>query len=1160
MLLLAFSVCAFAQDATIVGTITDPSGSVVPNATVTTTAVETGLVRAAKTSDGGQYLIPNLTIGHYNIKVEATGFKSAEKTNLVLNVDDRARVDFDLKVGSAAESVTVEANVVKVQTESGEISSLITGQQVTQLATNGRSLLQLYNLTTGAASLQSDFSAPTPVTGDRNVSFNGQREAHNLNVLDGGENLDRGGAGASVMPSIDAIAEFRVNTSAYSAEYGLSGGAVINTQLKSGTKTFHGGAWEFNRNDAFNARDFTHPAKDAFHTTSSPIAELRFNTFGFNLGGPLPMWKDTHPTFFFANIEWRRLIQGGTLNTNVPLASTYGGDFSNTILAFHAPFSCRVSPAIQSQYAAASQALSGCMVTSPSDPTLIPNPAATVPFAVGTTTNKINPALLSANGQALLAAGIFPKESAANVNSTGQLLGSGQFLGGTAPATNLSEQLFRIDHQFSQKFSIFGHFISEQVSQGFGTTQWSGDNVPTVGDTMGNPSYHAVVHTTHIISPTLLNESSFNYNGNRINITPTGLFDSTGSGFNFNRLFPGPNASNRIPQIQLNGSATYTSNWTPWVNKADDYQVRDDVSWTKGAHQFKVGGSWALYKKSQDLFANTQGNFTFDGSFTGSSFADYLLGYTQNYSEAAVKDSRQYNNVSWAAYVQDNWRVNNKLSLNLGVRWDGIPHTYEANNMLSNFYPDLYNSALSAVYTGNGSTGQIDTVAKPAGAFSASTNPLLAGLLFYTNGIGINGVNGVPKGLVQDDWNNFAPRVGFAYDVSGSGKTVIRGAFGTFFERIQGNDSYNSGPNVPFSANPTVNNVSFDNPHTVVTDGSTITVPVVASGITGLSRNYPAPISYQYNLGIQQALNTRTVLSLNYVGNQQRNQSDFREINIPAFSQLTTLVANPTAINNARPYKGFGGIRLAENVGKGHYDAMQFELRGQVTKDLNLQFGYTLSKAVDPSTGGGNDFDLDNITNPYAGYKYDTGPSIFDRTHVAFINFVYDLPILKNSSSKAAKSILGGWQMSGIVSMSSGAPLNVSMNSNPVGNIVPNSGNRPDLIGDILYTKRYVNGKFQWFSPNSFAAPANFYGNLPHDFLRGPGRDNWNLSLFKTFNFTERVHFELRAESFNTWNHLQFKGDVQQGGIGTAFGGSNFGSVTAAYDPRTLQLGGKILF
>src|SRR5581483_7321578 len=348
----------------------------------------------------------------------------------------------------------------------------------------------------------------------------------------------------------------------------------------------------------------------------------------------------------------------------------------------------------------------------------------------------------------------YPKNGTSN--------GKPAFIGGNNSPTNVREEIARVDHQFTDKFSVFGHWVSEQVSQTYGTTQWSGDNVPTVSDVFGNPGYSAVVHTTYVISPTLLNEAAFNYNGNRINIIPQGVV-SAPSGFTFNRLFTGPNASNRIPAINLNGStgADYTSNWTPWINKADDYQFRDDISWTKGAHQLKFGGSWALYKKVQDYFADTQGQFNFNGNYTGNDFADFLLGYAQQYAEDAVKSSGHWNNVSYAAYLQDNWRVNNRLTLNLGLRWDGAPHTYEASQQSSNFYPNLYNPALAATFDSNGNIcSAASNPACPGGpspGLGTSPNPILAGLQFYTNGMGIGGKNGIPKGLVGGSWAEFGP-------------------------------------------------------------------------------------------------------------------------------------------------------------------------------------------------------------------------------------------------------------------------------------------------------------------------------------------------------------------------------------------------------------------
>ena len=1154
---------AFAQEATIVGTITDPSGAAVPNASVTLTNAETGASRTLNTSSDGQYVAPDLHIGHYTARASASGFKVAEQKNITLTVGDRLRLDFKLQVGSAQEQVTVEANAVAVQTDSGEVSNLITGTQVTQLATNGRSIFTLFALAPGASSLQGDFINPVPVGGDNTVSINGQRAGHNLQVLDGGENLDRGGSSGSVMPSLDAIQEFRNMTSNYSAEYGLSSAATITEVIKSGTKQFHASAWEFNRNDAFDARNYFNPAP-------AKVAELRFNTFGFNVGGPVDFTAKEHKTFFFYNMEWRKLIQGQILNQQVPLASWYptaAGAVLPTTLPSGKPVSI-VDPAS----VPASIQFANC-----------PGGAAPAGVVPGQPFpgNTIPACMINANASALLTAGgkyggIFPLPTDSQ----------GNFRGGNNVPTNLKEEIVRIDHSFNSKFSIFGHWVSEQISQGYGTSQWSGDNVPTVGDTFGNPSYSAVVHATYVVSPTLLNEIAFNYNGNRINIIPNGLI-SAPSGFTFNRLFNGPNVDNRIPSINLNGStgSNYTVNWMPWVNKADDYQIRDDVSWTKGAHQIKFGFSWALYKKAQDWFANTQGNFNFNGSFTtpsgctasdtqacGLDFADFLLGYSQQYTENAVKSAGHWNNISPAAYIQDNWRVNNRLTLNLGLRWDGIPHTYEANQKTANFYPNLYNPANAAVINSIDGTvctavGPGCTGATPAAAFGTSPDPILAGLQFYTNGMGIGGKNGIPKNLVKNYWAKFGPRVGFAYDLTGQGKTVVRGGFGIMYERIQGNDMYNTANNTPFNASPTLNNVSLSNPGLNVENGSVITpaaLPILAVGQTGIANDYPPPVSYQYSIGVQRSLNTRTVLSVSYVGSQSRNQNFYQEINLPPITSIPTLLA-PSApnINTLYNYRGYGPIRVAYDAAEGHYNSLQVDLHGNVRRDLQLQFGYTYAKAVDATTSTGSGGDLNNLTNPYAGWRYDVGPSIYDRSNVMFVNFVYDLPFLRNSSSRLLKTVVGGWTLSGIVTAQTGAPLNIGVNGNNAASIIPNSGNRPNVNGSIRYPKTVG----AWFDPASFSAPVcatgpDCYGNLPHNIVRGPGRDNWNLSLFKSFVISESrgSRFEFRAESFNTWNHTQFRGDYNGGGISVNQGASDFGQIKSAFDARTFQLGAKLIF
>jgi len=1129
--------------------VTDPSGSLVPNAIITITSTKTGQARTLTTNESGQYVAPDLPIGQYKVQAEAPGFKIASVNNVLLNVGDRARLDFAMQVGGTQESVTVEANAVRVQTDSGEVSDVITGQQVSQLATNGRSIYTLINLTPGASSLQGDFQTPTPVGGDANVSFNGNRPAHSIYLMDGGEDLDRGGSGTfSVMPSIESLAEFRVLSSNYSAEYGLSSSATMNTVLKSGTRTLHASAWEFLRNDALDARNYFNPRMNPDGTLNK-VAELRFHTFGFNVGGPVDFWKSDHKTFFFYNMEWRKLIQGQTLNQTVPLPSTYGGNFTGTGVTLHTPCATQVSPAIAAQYASAGLNLSTCDSSG--------NVTVAQPFP----NNAIPSSLLDSNAQALLAAKIFPAPTSGT-----------QFLGGNNSPTNVREEIARVDHQFNEKVSIFGHWVSEQITQTYGTTQWSGDNLPTIGNTFGNPSYSGVVHLTHTISPSLLNEVAFNYNGNRINILPQAGFGAplaAPSGFNFNRIFSGPNVDNRIPTINLqNTGAQYSANWTPWVNKADDYQIRDDFSWTRGAHQFKIGASWALYKKVQDVFASTQGNFGFNGLYTGNDFADFLLGYAQNYSEDAVHDHGYWNNVSWAAYFQDNWRVNQRLTLNLGLRWDGVPHTYEANHRSSNFYPNLYNPADAALFDSKGN------ILPTSPGLGPSPNPILSGYQFYVNGIGIDGKNGIPKGLVNNHWAAFGPRLGFAYDLTGQGKTVLRGGFGTMYERIQGNDMYDGGTNVPFSATVNFNNVLLSNPHSSV-NGSTLSVPIVVPNITGLGvNNYQLPVSYQYSLGVQQSVGARSVLSVSYVGNQNRHQNYWTETNLVPLAALPSLVQNGSYLgqnyNELVPYRGFHSIRLAENGANAHYNALQADLHANMVSGLQAQIGYTYSKAIDPVTGsGGNGYDLNNISNPYAGWRFDNGPSVFDRTHVAFVNLVYDLPVFKNSSSRALRSTLGGWQLSGIVTMETGAPLNLVVGGgSTASSILPNlndrqAGVRPDLVGAISYPKTQVPAGVQWFDPNAFAAPApGTFGDLGHNALRGPGRDNWNLAFHKTFVFSESrgSQLEFRAEAYNIWNHTQLKADIQNGNYGANLTGSNFGVITQAYDPREFQLGLKLTF
>ena len=1126
IVLLFFGLPAFAQEATIVGTVTDPTGATVPNANISITNTDTGQVSQFQSNTAGEFVAPSLHIGHYLLRAEAKGFKAVQHKDVVLQVGDRTRIDFSLEIGNATEQITVEASPVAVQADSSEISGVISGQQVSQMATNGRNIYLLTTLLPGVSNaMGGDFQLAVPVGGDSNVSFNGLRPGHNLYMIDGGEDYDRGSGGnLSIMPSLESIAEFRALTSNYSAEFGLATGGTTTMVFKSGTQQLHAEAWEFVRNNALDAGNyFTNSA-------GQKPPELRFNEFGFNGGGPLTLGKlynkNRNKTFFFYNMEWRKYIQGGSpINQTVPLTSEYGGNFAGAPFTIHVPSASQLAPSVLAKFTAAGL-----------------QPGQAFP------NNTIPTSLLDPNAQALLKAGIFPAPTSGT-----------QYIQGVTAPTNFREEMTRIDHHFTDNFTIFGHFVAEQISQGYVTSMWDSDNVPTIGNTFGNPSYSGVVHAIHTISPTLINEIAFNYNGNRINIVNTGLYAQP-SGFNVPRLFTGPNDVNRIPQINLTGStgADYNANWIPWHNKADDYQWRDDVSLTKGGHSLKFGLSYAYYAKIQDLFAATQGSFQFNGIYTGNDFADYLLGLSNSYTEAAVKDSGHWNNQSWAAYIQDNWRVNKRLTLNLGVRWDGAPHTYEANNRMSNFYPGLYNPANAAILLPDG------TISPNSPGLITSPNSILKGYQFYGNGIGIAGQNGISNALVDSHWAAFGPRVGFAYDVTGRAKTILRGGFGIMYERVQGNDMYNAGANIPFSDQVTLNNVSLSNPGTNLLTGQTPVAPILPSTIVGLNNtDYKMPVSYQFSIGVQQALGEKSVLSIAYVGNQNRHQSDREELNLPAQSSLASLINGTAAFNSVVPYAGYASIGMYRDDANSHYNSLQASLNSRIQKDLTFQAAYTYSKAIDSSSNNGNGWDLNDTADPY-NRAYGVGPAAFNHTNVFVANFVYDIPAFRHNNSRAARTAFGGWQFSGYITAETGLPVNVFLggpgknNGLPTWNGAGPGGNRPNLTGSISYPGTVT----QWFNTSAFSAPTvGQYGNLGYDALTGPGRDNWNLSLFKSFVLSEKrgSRLEFRAESFNVFNHTQFQGS-NFNGISNQFTASNFGQITSAFDPRVFQLGMKAFF
>ena len=1111
LLVLAFAVVASAQEATIVGTITDPSGAAVPGVQISIVSTETNVVHHLVSNTTGEYVAADIPIGHYTIKVEASGFKTAEKTDVILQVGDRIREDFALEIGSTTESVKVEANAIEVQADTGEVSNVVTGQQVTQLATNGRTIYSLALLVPGVANDIDSFQAPTAQGSSTAIAFDGLRADHNLYMADGAEEDDRGGASRSIIaPSLDAIGEFRVLSSNYSAEFGLTSAATISMVFKSGTKDFHASAWEFVRNNDFDANNFF------LNKAGQPNPELRLNTYGFNVGGPVTLGhlynKNRDKTFFFYNMEWRKLIQpGSTLDTTVPATSEYGGVLTS---AAHVPLASAVNATELAKFEA--------LGLQPGE--AFPN-------------NTIPASLLDPNIQLLLKEGIFPAATSGS-----------QFIGATPVPTDVREEIVRIDHQFSDKFWVFGHWLSEPTTQNYNPPMWSGDNVNTVGNTFSNPSKTGVIHATWAISPTLLSETAFNYDGNSIAIIPNGVITQP-SGYSAPGVFTGNNPADKNPGISLGQLGTsYDPTQFPWINSANDYQVREDLSWTKGSHQMKIGAGWALYSKKQSFFGETEGSYNFNGKYTGNDFADMLLGLANSYTQLAYQGSGTWDAQSPFVYFQDNWRVNNRLTLNLGLRWDGIPHTYEVNHLSSDFYPSQYNPADAAILGCGG-----NCISPNSPGLTASTNSILNGALFYTNGVGVGGLNGNPNGLVNNHWDNFGPRVGFAYDLTGKGKTVLRGGFGSMFERIQGNDMYNGATNVPNDISITNSGVFFSNPNTNIQTGSTVALPISVAGLTTISpTDFKNPTTYSYSIGVQQQLGRATVITASYVGNHSSHEFDYRDINLPAQSELPAIIAGTVNINTVVPYLGFGDIKQGENDENAHYNSMQLSARSQLGKDLYFQGSYTFSRSVDPVSEFGSD-DNNIVMDPYNINQY-IGPSQMDITHIGVLSFVYDIPIFRTSGNHFAKTALGGWELSGIWSIQSGLPVFITLGGAQGSNGLWDATNVPNFSGTISYPKTAS----QWFTTSGFSQPAvGQWGNLPYDSVREPGRDNWNIALFKSFLVSESrgSHFELRIESFNTFNHTQFSG------VGASFSNlSQFGVPNGAWDPRELQFGAKFIF
>ena len=1124
--LALLSTVAYCQEtASIVGTITDASGGGVPGAKVLITNTDTGIVHSTTSNATGSYAARELSIGHYNVHVEAPGFKAYEQKGITLNVNDTVRADVPLQVGESKESITVEANAVQVQADTNEVSKTITAAEVADLATNGRNVIQLAAMVPGAASGIPDFDTPMAQTQNRSIQFNGQRNDHNDWIINGGEAYDRGGGGIMlVSPSQDSLQEFKVMTSNYAADLGQASGGMITMATKSGTKQFHAGAWEYIRNNYWDANTFF------ANLNGQPKPELRYNMFGFNAGGPVPKIGRENKTFFFYNMEWRRRVTGGTINTSSVPPAARGGDFGYLLPGN----GCTGGSCVQLK------------VPQTTDPTEVAklaqyglSPGGLIP------NNAIPSGLIDPNAKALLAAGLFPAANSAN----------NLYYATANQPVYYREETFRVDHTIGNKLALMGSLVYDNGSETDIPPLWAGGSYPTAGSVMAVPSWAGVVHATATISPTLLNEAAFNFNGNDITITDFGLWKKP-SGYTVPNLFPSDNPANKLPGISIGSpyNVSYTPGWWPWYNTWRSWQAKDDILWSHGKHNLKFGGSYMYTHKWQQYQLNAGGQFTFNAGATGNGFADFLMGFangsSNGYSEPDSVDFVHISNSTFIVYAMDDWRVSNRLTLNLGLRWEGLPHAYDSENDSADFYPNLYNPSQAAQFL---SSGALNTSGP---GFSTVSGIPLSSTAFYLNGIGIAGRNGIPKGLVDNHWDTFAPRIGFAYDLTGHQKTILRAGGGIFYERLAGNEMYNMIQNiVPFAYQSAPNNVYFDNPATSYITGQTATAPYFPANITTLAQNYKIPTAVQWSLGIQQQLHDNVVATVTYVGNSNYHQSE--GININSLYQNDTQdrlgVCGATCgytgatlnANLYRPYLGWGTIAPMVMGANSNYNSLQISVRASSWHNLTFSTNYTWSHAFDIIDGE----IFSNVNNPFNAH-WDYGPAGFDRRQVSVTSIIYSIPFFRKSGVRAEKALLGGWELSGIAMFESGTPFSIGGGPDNLG-LGGGTGNRANIVAPVTYAK----SRLQWFSTSSFVKPGPLqWGTAARDDVVGPGRNNWNVAMFKAFQFTERARFEFRAETFNTFNHTQFTNPS------SSVTSANFGQITGAYNPRTFQFGAKLLF
>lgn len=1179
LLMLGLPFAAQAQDSgSITGTVRDTSSAVVPDAEVKFTSAAIGITRTTTTNGDGEYLAAVLPPGVYDMTVTAKGFKVYQAKKVIVRVAEKGRVDVTLQVGQITENVVVEgSNVAQVETQSSEISGVVTGKEISQLELNGRNFTQLVTMVPGVSNLTGQDESQVGLNGSIAFSINGGRGQYNNWQIDGANNMDTGSNGTlNTYPSVEAVAEFRVQTSNYSATYGRNGSGNIEVITKNGTKAFHGDAYEFVKNDAFNANDFFDNA------AGNPRPSDKKHDFGYTIGGPvfIPGHYNTgkEKTFFFWSEEWRRERDPFSFNQQVPSSAERGGNFNDVCPGTE----CPVNPA-----------------------TGLPFPGNNVP---------IDP-----NAQALMTALIPAPTIDSGANSF--------FIGSVTEPLTWRQELIRVDHNFNSKLRLMGRYIHDSYSNVDPTVAFVGNPFPSIQTKIGTPGTSFVTHLTATITPSLLNEFVFSYSADHLLLTNTGPLQVP-AGFTMTGLFAtgsGGAQFQQIPGIALANGAAYGGGFTvnpgfmPWINSNPAYGYRDTATKIIRNHNLQFGAELIAIQKNEPSAPTSVGLggiLTFDEQSpvtTGNSFADFLNGNIASYAQTSAIVKYYYRYKIFEPYFQDDWHVTKRLTLNLGLRISMFQTNRDKTRTSFNFEPSVYAA-------GAANAPQIDvdgSITGVPGALipSATANPFVgivqcggkggnssisADLLASFPSANVAGTN-LP-GCVKGHLFNPGPRLGFAFDPKGDGKSVIRGGYGIFFEYGNGNEANaesleGTPPRVLTASQPNVapngTTCTAATGYTCIGGGGGVFLPFAVNNEPPANIQTVAqwPYVQQWNLSYQRELPKNFVASIAYVGSKGTHLTDARDLNqlhplsasqnpykageaigpndcstfttpsgVPITGQaaVNMNVACGNDADPSRPFVGFGTLEFLETQANSSYHSLQANIR-RTLGSLIVNASYTYSHSIDDSSERGDSTFVDSYN-----LRANRASSNFDERHILNISYVYDLPFF-NKSSGLTKTMLSGWQWSGITTLQSGVPINITNSvfgdSAGVGNGV-GTGSRPDLVGNPHTTPCQAStapGPLL-FNPCAFAPPQGLtFGNVGRNSLNLPHRTQFDMGLFKHFPIKEAISIEFRAEAFNIFNHTQF-GPSPTDSVDRQFGSSTFLTAQSTHLPRILQLGLKFVF